>query len=319
MEQDTARPKHVTTFHLFVSIASLCTVLACSRSAAQTDSRVKPLDAPGPMAGRSHDDSDSDRDDDDDDDGTSAHRQPPGGPQGPNGNHGIRAFHEAKKELGRLYTQAGQHTDLYCGCNFLPDPGKGWRVDLAGCGYVAARDRIRAEHIEWEHAVPAAAFGHSFSEWREGHPACVDSRGKPYRGRKCARLTSAEFARIEADMHNLFPVVGEVNGLRADLPMGVLDAAGEPGPHHRGLTYAFGGCRSSVEHGVFLPRREVRGDLARAYKYMNASYPERHLLNAAHRATFDAWDREDPPDAWERTRNGLIRMRQGNGNTFIPE
>jgi deoxyribonuclease-1 len=131
-------------------------------------------------------------------------------------------------------------------------------------------------------------------------------------------VASAEFARIEADLHNLFPVVGEVNGLRGDLPMGVLD------PPERALAHAasassfrFGACQSAIEHGVFLPRREVRGDLARAYKYMDKSYPERHLLDDAHRAVFDAWDRDDPPDAWERERNRRITARQGNPNPFI--
>jgi deoxyribonuclease I len=239
----------------------------------------------------------------------------PSGPVSGAGNHGIRAFDEAKKELGRIYVAAGQHTDLYCGCTFAVEPHHGMRVDLAACGYVPARDAARAERIEWEHAVPAAAFGHSFPEWREGHPRCVDHKGKKFHGRKCARIASAEFARIEADLHNLFPVVGEVNGLRGDLPMGVLD--GPDHPHAAGGTFRFGGCASAIDHGVFLPRREVRGDLARAYKYMNQSYPERKLIDDAHRAVFDAWDKEDPPDPWERERNKRIAARQGNTNAFI--
>ena len=250
-----------------------------------------------------------------DDDGEPPPGPPPSGPVGTSGNHGIRIFDEAKKELGRIYAAANQHIDLYCGCTFLVEPGRGMRVDLAACGYVPARDAARAERIEWEHAVPAAAFGHTFAEWREGHPKCVDSHGKRFHGRKCARLASAEFARIEADLHNLFPVVGEVNGLRGDLPMG-LASSGATGSSS---TFRFGACQSAVEHGVFMPRREVRGDLARAYKYMDKSYPERGLIDDAHRAVFDAWDTEDPPDAWERERNKRIAARQGNANGFIGE
>ncbi len=241
---------------------------------------------------------------------------PPSGPVGSGGNHGIRVFDEAKKELGRIYAAAGQHVDLYCGCTFTPSPGHGMRVDLAACGYVPARDPARAERIEWEHAVPASAFGHTFTEWTVGHPKCVDGKGKAFHGRKCARTASAEFARIEADLHNLFPVVGEVNGLRGDLPMGVLDPL-DKAHAHGGGTFRFGACASAIERGVFQPRREVRGDLARAYKYMNTSYPERRLIDDAHRAVFDAWDTQDPPDAWERDRNKRIAARQGNPNGFI--
>lgn len=223
-------------------------------------------------------------------------------------------FDEAKRELGKIYAAAGQHIDLYCGCTFLAEPGRGMRVDLAACGYTPARDAARAERIEWEHAVPASAFGHTFAEWREGHPKCVDRHGKKFHGRKCARSASAEFARIEADLHNLFPVVGEVNGLRGDLPMGVL---GTPDRSASQSTFKFGACQSAIERGVFLPRRQVRGDLARAYKYMDRSYPERRLIDDAHRALFDAWDAEDPVDAWERDRNKRIAARQGNSNGFI--
>lgn len=242
-----------------------------------------------------------------------------GGTIGAGGNQRIRSFDEAKKALLQIYASAPARIDLYCGCTFLPEPGRGLRVDLAGCGYSPARDAARAERIEWEHAVPAAAFGRRFVEWREGADQCVDGKKRRFRGRACAR-TSPEFARMEGDLHNLFPVVGEVNGLRGDLPMGVLDPPGATPVHHTSKdTFRFGACGSSIEGGVFMPRREVRGDLARAYKYMNAAYPERGLIDDAHRLVFDRWDAEDPPDDWERERNRRIAERQGNGNPFIDE
>ena len=42
------------------------------------------------------------------------------------------------------------------------------------------------------------------------------------------------------------------------------------------------------------------------------------VFDDAHRALFDRWDTEDPPDAWERERNRRIAERQGNANPFIP-
>jgi len=289
-----------------VSFAVLAVAVLSGSACTSAPERPGPVVPPGPTLPAP----------DEDGDGEPA-LPPPPGVVGTGGNHGIRVFEEAKKELGRIYDAAHQRVELYCGCSFLVQPGHGMRVDLAACGYVAPRDHARAERIEWEHAVPASAFGHTFAEWRDGDPKCVDARGKRYKGRKCARVASAEFARIEADLHNLFPVVGEVNGLRSDLPMGVLDGRvvhpGAAGSFH------FGACQSAIEGGVFLPRREVRGDLARAYKYMDLSYPERHLVDDAHRAVFDAWDKEDQPDAWERDRNHRIAARQGNANGFIGE
>ena len=283
-----------STIVLFAIIASLA--IACG-----SPRESKPPSTPGhdDVAGRDADDEEP--------------APPPlvEGPVAPGGNQRIRSFDEAKKALLQIYGAAPAKNDLYCGCSFLPEPGRGLRVDLSSCSYIPAKDAARASRIEWEHAVAAAAFGHSFAEWRDGSDRCIDGKGKRFKGRKCAR-TSAEFARMEGDLHNLFPVVGEVNGLRGDLPMGLADAL-----HKDRATFHFGSCGSSIEAGVFMPRREVRGDLARAHKYMAAAYPEHLLIDDAHRAVFDRWDAEDPPDDWERERNKRIAERQGNLNPFI--
>jgi deoxyribonuclease-1 len=241
----------------------------------------------------------------------------PSGPVGPGGNRRIRSFDEAKVALSRIYEK--HRVDLYCGCPFVAEPGHGLRVDLGTCGYVVARDAVRAGRIEWEHAVAAATFGRTFGEWTNGDDRCIDAKGKRFKGRKCAG-TSPEFARMEGDLHNLFPVVGEVNGLRGDLPMGILDPPDRTPAHHKKPSagvFTFGACRSTIERGVFLPRTEVRGDLARAALYMDRAYASRHILDDAHRRLFERWSLEDPPDDWERERNRAIIERQGNGNPFI--
>lgn len=253
------------------------------------------------------------RDSDDDDDDEVPSR--PSGTVPKGGNQRIRSFAEAKRALVQIYDK--HRFDLYCGCSFLPERGR-LRVDLASCSYVVARDATRAGRIEWEHAVPAATFGRSFTEWTSGGGRCVDAHGKRFKGRKCAER-SPEFARMEGDLHNLFPVVGEVNGIRGDLPMGILDPPDRTPPHHRSTTgvFTFGACKSTIERGIFLPRAEVRGDLARAALYMDRAYPSRRILDDEHRSLFQRWSAADPPDDWERERNRLISERQGNGNELI--
>ncbi len=231
-------------------------------------------------------------------------------------NHRIRSFEEAKRTLTRIYD--AHRSDVYCGCAFFPEPGRGLRVDLPACGYKVARDAARASRIEWEHAVAASTFGHTFKEWTEGDERCVDARGKRFRGRRCAEH-SPEFARMEGDMHNLFPAVGEVNALRGDLPMGLVDPPDRPHPNQTEGVVTFGACRTSIENGTLLPRAEVRGDLARAALYMDRAYPTRRILDEAHRALFLRWSAEDPPDAWEIERNRRIAERQGNENPFIAQ
>ena len=289
----------------FISTAIVIAAFSCS---------TRPETRPPSTTG--HDDV-AGRDDGHTDAGVSPERPPlDGAPQEVKGNERIRSFDEAKRALLQIYEK--HRVDLYCGCSFTPEPGHGLRVDLAACGYVAFRDEVRAGRIEWEHVVAAATFGRTFTEWTTGDDRCVDRKGKRFKGRKCAEK-SPDFARMEGDLHNLFPVVGEVNALRGDLPMGILDPPERTPAHHRTTTavFTFGACKSTVERGVFLPRPEVRGDVARAALYMDRAYASRQILDEAHRTLFERWSAEDPPDDWERERNRAIAERQGNSNPFI--
>jgi len=67
--------------------------------------------------------------------------------------------------------------------------------------------------------VPAHAFGQAFKEWRDGAPDCVDSKGRLFKGRNCARKMVKLFRFMEADLFNLQPAIGEVNGLRSHYSM----------------------------------------------------------------------------------------------------
>ncbi len=80
--------------------------------------------------------------------------------------------------------------------------GKKGVIDLESCGYKVRKNENRASRVEWEHVVPAWQFGHQRQCWQEG-------------GRKnCAK--DPEYRKMESDMHNLQPAVGEVNGDRGN-------------------------------------------------------------------------------------------------------
>lgn len=52
--------------------------------------------------------------------------------------------------------------------------------------------------------------------WRDGHDSCVNSKGKTFKGRKCASKLSKEYRYMQSDMYNLFPAIGSVNALRSN-------------------------------------------------------------------------------------------------------
>ncbi|MFA6411048.1 MAG: endonuclease [Syntrophales bacterium] len=222
------------------------------------------------------------------------------------GNTTNESFNKSKKLLERVVYKESEHRiDIYCGCQY--DEKK--EVNFASCGYKPQKDYKRAHRIEWEHVVPAEAFGQSFSEWREGHPDCVDNKGKSFKGRKCAEKVNQTYRLMQADMYNLYPAIGEVNRLRSNYSMAMIP----------GSNYRFWECRTKIEDRKIEPRPEVRGEVARTYMYMDRAYPGRGIISGKNEKLFQAWDKADPVDKWECERASRIAEIQGNINLIVDQ
>lgn len=219
------------------------------------------------------------------------------------GNEKIPDFSKAKKLAVKIHAE-NPYT-IYCHCRY-----EGKKIDLQSCGYQAHKDKKRASRLEWEHVVPAEAFGQSFVEWREGSPACA-KKHKIVKGRKCAEK-NPEFARMEADLHNLWPEVGELNGLRSNYSMAALGGA-ERNP----ASTSFGGCKAVVTDRKFEPMDAAKGIVARTYFYMDSAYPGRGIISEKNKKLFEAWDKQFPVSPWECKRAAKIKAIQGNSNPFV--
>ncbi len=220
------------------------------------------------------------------------------------GNTDIRNFREAKKHTVQFHSERG--LTLYCRCEY-----SGKKIDLKSCNYRAASNPKRARRLEWEHVVPAEAFGWSFVEWREGSEKC--RRGsKKYKGRKCAEK-NPEFNFMEADLYNLFPEVGEVNGLRSNYSMAEVGALGK----FTGIS--FGGCQAKIFQSKFEPMDFAKGTVARAYLYMEQAYPGRGIISDKNEKLFQAWDKLHPVEPWECELYRKIKKVQKNDNPILRE
>ena len=105
-------------------------------------------------------------------------------------------------------------------------------------------------------------------------------------------------------MYNLFPAEGEINGYNWDMVVGA--ASGD-----------YGRCAFKIDSSQRRaePPDAVKGDIARAMLYMAETYG--FNLSNQDRQLFTGWNRQDPPDAWEKTRNQRIAAIQGKENRFI--
>lgn len=218
----------------------------------------------------------------------------------------VASFSKAKV-LARDTVYRDHKVTLYCGCIFKSSGRSGGKIGSNVCGYQPRKNATRGARLEWEHIMPASLFGRPLQCWKVGHPNCVNSKGKPFKGRKCCGKVNERFEKMEADLHNLVPSVGELNGDRSNLPFGIV--AGEK--------RSYGACDFEIDKTARIvePAKKIRGDVARVWLYMNKIYGV--SLSSNTKAMMNSWSNDDPPDAWEIERDKRIEAIQGNRNPFV--
>lgn len=184
--------------------------------------------------------------------------------------------------------------ELYCGCKWTWVGKSGGRIDAESCGLQARKQENRAERTEWEHIVPAWTFGHQRQCWQNG-------------GREHCVKDDPVFRVMEADLFNLYPSVGEVNGDRSNFNYGMA----------AGVAPQYGQCKTKVDFDqrAAEPRDEVKGLVARTTFYMFDRY--KLSMSRQQQQLLMAWDKQFPATAWELERDKRITAVMGHSNPFV--
>jgi deoxyribonuclease-1 len=216
------------------------------------------------------------------------------------GNESIQSFSKAKKTLER-HVYFDRRETIYCGAEF--DEKKNI---VPPEEFEATKHIKRSKRVEWEHVVPAENFGRAFSEWRDGHTECVSSKGKLFKGRRCAEKMNLEYRYMQSDMYNLFPAIGAVSAMRSNYNfVERLDNG-----------YSFGSCKVVIGSEKVQPTNDSKGRIARTYLYMQDAYP-RYKMGGPQAKLMEAWDRQYPASSWECMRYERIKAIQGNENNVM--
>ena len=205
------------------------------------------------------------------------------------------SFSQAKRLAKEIYSSQLPHTSFYCGCDIKIE-GKKWNPDLQSCGYQVRKQQKRASRIEWEHVVPAWELGHQRQCWQDG-------------GRKNCGKNDKKFRKMEADLHNLVPAVGEVNGDRSNYRFSQWNATPQQ----------YGQCAMVVDFKSrkVEPPSYTRGRIARTYLYMQYAYGLK--IAKSQLKLFKAWDKTYPVDTIECKRDQAIAKTQGNHNPYVKD
>jgi len=211
------------------------------------------------------------------------------------GNESGNSFGSAKKKLLKQIHYDHQIA-FYSGCTYsikVVDGKEKTIPDWATCGFKPRKQVKRGSRIEWEHVMPAWAFGHQLQCWQDG-------------GRKACNKNKA-FKQMASDMHNLQPAIGEINGDRNNYSFTMLP----------GEARVYGDVDFEVDFKAKKaePPASVRGDIARTYFYMRDTYGIQ--LSKKQTQLFNAWAKTDTVDEWELARMCRIASIQGNANSFV--
>jgi len=215
-------------------------------------------------------------------------------------NHSNDSFSKAKRLLEKQ-VYFDNKTTLYCNAHYDYQ-----KHVIPPEGFNTTKYVKRSQKIEWEHVVPAENFGRTFVEWREGNSACVNSKGKAFKGRRCAEKTNQEYRYMQADMFNLYPAIGAVNALRKNYNFTMLPSGQS----------SFGSCAMKISNKKAEPPVSSRGRIARTYLYMEQNYKKYHM-SKAQQQLMSAWDKMYPVDKWECQRAERIAKLQGNTNEIV--
>ena len=119
-----------------------------------------------------------------------------------------------------------------------------------------------------------------------------------------------------SDIHQLFSTFSKPNGMRGSYAFGEVS-----NPRYT--------TKAGAKQGgnLFEPQDDLKGNVARAMLYFMVRYHDRPIFRKTDKhhfwnsriAMFLKWNREDPPDEWEQSRNDRVERFQGNRNPFIDE
>ena len=165
-------------------------------------------------------------------------------------------------------------------------PGGGWTL------YCGARFEDRTG-LNVEHVYAAS--------WMKETAGCAGE------SRERCRQISDRFNRMEADLHNLYPSLDEINRARSNHLFGMID----------GEDREFGSCDFERDTAARIaePRPIARGNVARSIFYMHTEYGapiDPSMVDLLRR-----WHCEDPPSAQEHRRNNTIEVIQATRNPFV--
>lgn len=119
----------------------------------------------------------------------------------------------------------------------------------------------------------------------------------------------------KSDLNHLFTTNSKANSTRGNNPFGEVKGK-TPGPNCLESSYGYITNKfTNSQILVFEPPNEQKGNTARALFYFSVRY--KLPIDQMQEETLKQWNKDDPVDEEEMTRNDMVEKAQGSRNPFI--
>ena len=172
--------------------------------------------------------------------------------------------------------------EIYCGCPIYYEGGVKFENGSLACKYEPPEGSIDDKSIDIEHIVPKSRFKKDFPS-----------------------ISKEKNNLLSLDFHNMYPGIGAIN----------TDRGKKRYWKGKITTRQYGRCETTIGNGFIHPRDAAKGQIARAYLYMNSIGAIR--LNPDEIATYNEWHDNHLPEKEECKREKIIFSIQGKRNPFI--
>lgn len=196
-------------------------------------------------------------------------------------------FFNVYNELKGKYPTPCKHgqclgREIYCGCPIYYESAIKFEKGPLACNYEPPAGKSDDKKIDIEHIVPKSRF-------KNENPS----------------ISAEKFNMLTNDFHNMYPGIRKINNKR------------QVKPYSEGkiTTRQYGRCETTIGNGFIHPRDAAKGQIARAYLYMNSIGAIR--LNPDEIATYNEWHNKFLPQKEECEREKIIFSIQGKHNPFI--
>ena len=172
--------------------------------------------------------------------------------------------------------------EIYCGCPIYYEGAVKFEKGPLACKYEPPEGNTDDKRIDIEHIVPKSRFRRDFPS-----------------------ISQERLNLLSNDFHNMYPGIGVINTKRQVKPY----AEGKI------TSIQYGRCETTIGNSFIHPRDASKGQIARAYLYMESIGAIR--LTESEKSTYNKWHLNHRPQKEECEREKIIFSIQGKHNPFI--